>query len=95
MPRTDSCATTSASKDELLAEIVGRFSFLPALRRLLAVAPGRPARAVLPLIATGFSALLSACVLVVLLGANGLYAERWMRQVERAADAGGEQLSAW
>jgi len=39
--------------------------------------------------------LLSAYVIVVLLGANGLSAERWMRQVERAADAGGEELSAW
>lgn len=47
-----------ASKDELLDEIVGRFSFLPALRQLLAVAPGRPAAEVLPQIATGFSALI-------------------------------------
>ena len=46
------------SKDELLNEIVGRFSFLPALRELLGVAPGRPAREVLPEIATGFSALI-------------------------------------
>lgn len=39
--------------------------------------------------------LLSAYVIVVLLGAHGFYAERWMRQVERAADASGEELSAW
>ena len=31
--------------------------------------------------------LLTAYVIVVLLGANGLYAERWMRQVEVAASA--------
>lgn len=39
--------------------------------------------------------LLNAYVLFVLLGANGVYAERWMRQVELAADAGVEGLSEW
>jgi AcrR family transcriptional regulator len=47
-----------ASKEELLNEILKRFSFLAALRDLMAVAPGRPAREVLPEIATGFSAML-------------------------------------
>jgi AcrR family transcriptional regulator len=47
-----------ASKDELLSEILKRFSFLPALRELMAVAPGRPATEVLPEIAAGFSALI-------------------------------------
>jgi len=47
-----------ASKDELLSEILKRFSFLPALRELMAVAPGRPAADVLTEIASGFSALI-------------------------------------
>lgn len=49
-----------ASKDELLNEILKRFSFLPALHEVMAVAPGRPATEVLPEIATGFSALIAA-----------------------------------
>jgi len=47
-----------ASKEELLNEILRRFSFLAALRDLMAVAPGRPASDVLPEIATRFSAML-------------------------------------
>lgn len=39
--------------------------------------------------------LLTAYVLVVLLGANGLYAERWMRQVEAAAATESESLRMW
>lgn len=39
--------------------------------------------------------LLTAYVIVVLLGANGLYAERWMRQVEVAAHDEPERLAAW
>jgi AcrR family transcriptional regulator len=45
------------SKDELLSAVFDRYSFLPALRSLLAVAPDRPATDVLPEIAAGFSAL--------------------------------------
>jgi hypothetical protein len=39
--------------------------------------------------------LLTAYVIVVLLGANGLYAERWMRKVEGAAERHGDELAAW
>ena len=48
-----------ASKDDLLAAIVARYSFLPSLRELMAVAPGRPAADVLQEIATGFSAMVA------------------------------------
>lgn len=47
------------SKDELLSAVFDRYSFLPALRALLAVAPNRRATDVLPEIATGFSATLT------------------------------------
>lgn len=47
------------SKDELLSAVFERYSFLPALRSLLAVAPDRPAAEVLPEIAAGFSAMAS------------------------------------
>lgn len=46
------------SKDELLHAVFEGYSFLPALRHLLTVAPTRPASAVLPEIAVGFSAML-------------------------------------
>ena len=39
--------------------------------------------------------LLTAYVLVVLLGANGLYAERWMRKVEMAAAGDSDELAIW
>lgn len=40
--------------------------------------------------------LLTAYVIVVLLGVNGLYAERWMRRVEAAADqTDGDELAVW
>ena len=39
--------------------------------------------------------LLTAYVLVLLLGANGALAERWMRQVDVAATSGGPELVAW
>jgi AcrR family transcriptional regulator len=47
-----------ASKDELLLAVLERFSFLPELRRLLEVLPGREAGDVLTEIAVRFSALL-------------------------------------
>lgn len=46
------------SKDELLEAILDRYSFLPQLRSLLAVAPDRPAAEVLTEVAIGFSRLL-------------------------------------
>ena len=46
------------SKDELLAAILERFSFLPELRRLLAIAPARPASAVLLEVAVEFCHML-------------------------------------
>jgi AcrR family transcriptional regulator len=46
-------------KDELLFAVLERQSFLPELRRLLAVAPDRPAAEVLREIAAGFAALLA------------------------------------
>ncbi len=46
------------SKDELLAAILKRYTFLPHLRELLAVSPDRPAAEVLADIATGFSRML-------------------------------------
>jgi AcrR family transcriptional regulator len=46
------------SKDELLAAILERYSFLPRLRALLAVSPDRPAAEVLTDIAVGFSGML-------------------------------------
>lgn len=48
------------SKDEMLAAVLERHSFLPELRRLLAVSPDRPATEVLREIATAFSAMLDA-----------------------------------
>ena len=39
--------------------------------------------------------LLTAYIIVAALGANGVYAERWMRKVESAAEAGGAELGAW
>lgn len=48
-----------ASKDDLLAEILGRYSFLPQLRELMSAAPDRPAAEVLPEIAIGFSAMVA------------------------------------
>jgi AcrR family transcriptional regulator len=48
-----------ASKDELLFAVIERQSFLPELRRLLAVAPDRPAAEVLREVAAGFAALLA------------------------------------
>jgi AcrR family transcriptional regulator len=47
-----------ASKEELLSEILERYSFLATLRDLMAVVPGRPAGEVLPEIAARFSAML-------------------------------------
>ena len=47
------------SKDELLFTVLERQSFLPELRRLLAVAPDRPASEVLREVAAGFAALLA------------------------------------
>ena len=47
-----------ASKNELLLAVLERFSFLPELRRLLDVSPGREAAEVLTEIALRFSALL-------------------------------------
>lgn len=46
------------SKEELLAAILERHSFLPRLRVLLAVSPDRPAHEVLTEIAVGFSRML-------------------------------------
>jgi AcrR family transcriptional regulator len=46
------------SKDELLAAILERYSFLPELRSLLAVSPDRPAAEVLTEVAAGFSRML-------------------------------------
>ena len=46
------------SKEELLAAILQRYSFLPQLRALLAVSPDRPATEVLTEVAVGFSRLL-------------------------------------
>jgi AcrR family transcriptional regulator len=46
------------SKEDLLAAILERFSFLPRLRSLLAVSPDRPAHEVLTEIAVGFSRML-------------------------------------
>jgi AcrR family transcriptional regulator len=48
-----------ASKDHLLTAILARYSFLPSLRKLMAVAPGRPAAEVLTEVATGFSAMVA------------------------------------
>lgn len=48
------------SKEELLAAILERYSFLPQLRALLAVSPTRPASEVLTEIAVGFSRMLDA-----------------------------------
>jgi AcrR family transcriptional regulator len=47
------------SKEELVGAILDRYSFLPQLRQLLAVASGRPASEVLGEIAVGFSNMLS------------------------------------
>lgn len=47
------------SKEALLFAVLERQSFLPELRRLLAVSPDRPTREVLLEIATGFSSLLT------------------------------------
>lgn len=46
------------SKDDLLAAILERYSFLPRLQQLLAVSPDRPAAEVLTDIASGFSRML-------------------------------------
>jgi AcrR family transcriptional regulator len=46
------------SKEELLGAILQRYSFLPELRRILAVSPDRPAAEVLREVATGFSRML-------------------------------------
>lgn len=46
------------SKDELLATILERHSFVPRLRGLLAVSPDRPAPEVLTQVAVGFSRML-------------------------------------
>ena len=46
------------SKDDLLAAILERYSFLPELRALLAVSPDRPATDVLTDVAVGFSRML-------------------------------------
>jgi AcrR family transcriptional regulator len=46
------------SKDELLFAVLEAQSFLPELRRLLAIAPDRPAADVLLEVAEGFSALI-------------------------------------
>jgi AcrR family transcriptional regulator len=46
------------SKDELLAAVLERYSFLPRLQALLKVAPDRPASEVLSEIAIGLSAML-------------------------------------
>ena len=46
------------SKEELLAAILERYSFLPQLRSLLAMSPDRPAAEVLTEIAVGFSQML-------------------------------------
>ena len=46
------------SKEELLAAILNRYTFLPRLRDLLAVSPNRPAREVMTEIAVGFSRML-------------------------------------
>ena len=46
------------SKDELLAAVLGRYSFLPRLQALLEVSPDRPASEVLSEIAIGLSAML-------------------------------------
>jgi AcrR family transcriptional regulator len=46
------------SKEELLAAILERYSFLPQLRALLAISPDRPATEVLTEVAIGFSRLL-------------------------------------
>lgn len=46
------------SKDELLAAILERYSFLPQLRALLAVSPDRAATEVLTEVAVGFSRML-------------------------------------
>jgi AcrR family transcriptional regulator len=46
------------SKDELLEEILDRYSFLPQLQSLLAVSPERPAAEVLAEVAVGFSQVL-------------------------------------
>jgi AcrR family transcriptional regulator len=47
-----------ASKDDLLADILERYTFLPELRSLLAVSPDRPAEEVLREVAVGFSRML-------------------------------------
>jgi AcrR family transcriptional regulator len=46
------------SKDELLAAILERYTFLPQLRSLLAMSPDRPAAEVLTEVALGFSRML-------------------------------------
>lgn len=46
------------SKEELLAAILERYTFLPQLRALLAVSPDRPAAEVLTEVALGFSRVL-------------------------------------
>lgn len=46
------------SKEELLSAILDRYSFLPELKRLLAVSPERPAAEVLTEIGVGFSRML-------------------------------------
>ena len=46
------------SKDELLAAILQRYTYLPQLQSLLAVSPDRPAAEVLAEVATGFSRML-------------------------------------
>lgn len=46
------------SKDELLAAVLERYSFLPRLRAILAVSPDRPATEVLTEVAVGLSRML-------------------------------------
>ena len=46
------------SKDELLEEVLARYTYLPRLQDLLAVSPDRPASEVLTEIAIGLSAML-------------------------------------
>jgi AcrR family transcriptional regulator len=87
------------SKDELLAAILERYTFLPRLRELLAVSPDQPASEVLTDIATGFSRMLDERIDLLRLvvaesGTNALVAEALGRVTDEALDLMSAYLQA-
>jgi AcrR family transcriptional regulator len=80
------------SKDELLAAVLERFSYLPELRRLLAASPDRPAAAVLTEIAEGISRLIEERpellrLVIAESGTNPVVAEALSRVTAEGLDA--------